>query len=108
MQLKLGTINILEFSRMLAKIAHSYAIAELGIDAFQPLLLDLILGKTNTSAYLVGGDVSAPPSPEAEPVLHHVYLQNCMRDGVEYILVAIQLFSFMGMPRYHVVVGKKT
>jgi hypothetical protein len=91
---------------MLAKIAHSYTVAQLGLNAFHPLLPDLILGTSSTPSHLVGGDISAPP-PAAAPILHHIYLQNCQTAGTEYILVAIQLFSFMGMPRYHVVVGKK-
>src|SRR5216683_2518582 len=36
-----------QFARMLAKIAYSYAIAELGFGAFEPLCLDIILGKAN-------------------------------------------------------------
>lgn len=105
-RVKLGTINTLDLSRMLAKIAHSYAVANLGLRAFRPLLPDLILGRSTTASYLVGGDVSIP-TPETEPVLHHVYLQNCLTSGVVYTLVAIRLFAFVGMPRYHVVVGEK-
>lgn len=104
-RVKLGTINMLTFSRMLAKIGHSYAVANLGLGSFRPLLPDLILGKSSTAPYLVGGDASTQP-PATEPVLHHVYLQNCLTRGVEYVLVAIRLFAFVGMPRYHVVVGE--
>jgi hypothetical protein len=59
-RVKIGTFSILEFSRMLAKIAHAYAIAEFGENTFIPLLPDLILGKSTTPLYLVGGDVSGP------------------------------------------------
>jgi len=105
-RLKLGSFNVMKFSQMLAKIAHSYAVAEIGQNAFRPLLPDLILGKSNTPAYLVGGDASAPP-PVTEPILHHIYRQHCLTNGVEYVLVAIRLFAFIGMPRYHIVVGEK-
>jgi len=104
-RVKLSTVNMQQFSRMLAKIAHAYAIAEYGENSFVPMLPDLILGKSDTSAYLVGGDVSAPLLDE--PVLHHIYRQDCLSNGVEYMLIAIRLFAFVGMPRYHVVVGKK-
>lgn len=106
-RLKLGTVNMLTFARMLAKIGHSYAIAHLGLGAFRPLLPDIILGKSTKAPWVVGGDASATP-PETERVLHHVYLQNCLTDGIEYVLVAIRLFAFVGMPRYHVVVGPVT
>ena len=104
-KVKLGTINMLLFARMLAKIAHSYAVANLGLSGFRPLLPDLILGKSTAAPWLVGGDASEP-APDTEPALHHVYLQNCLTAGVEYVLVAVRLFAFVGMPRYHVVVGR--
>jgi hypothetical protein len=91
---------------MLAKIAHSYAVAELGSDAFHPLLPDLILGTEDRAAYLVGGDASEFPLPDKEPYLHHVYLLNAMSGGIMYTLVSIRLFAVVGMPRYHVVVGR--
>jgi hypothetical protein len=96
---------MLVFGRMLAKIAHSYAIANLGITGFKPLLPDLILGKSAAAPWLIGGDASGPV-PDTEPCLHNVYLQNCLTAGIEYVLVAIRLFCFVGMPRYHVVVGE--
>ncbi|MBA3075721.1 MAG: HNH endonuclease [Anaerolineae bacterium] len=106
LRVKLGSISILIFCQMLAKIAHSFAIANLGEKAFHPLLSDLILGKSITPQYLVGGDVSAI-LPEQKNVLHDIFLQNCLSNGIEYTLVGIRLFAFMGMPRYHVVVGEK-
>lgn len=105
-RMKLGSINIAAFARMLAKIGHSYAIAELGLNGFSPMLPDLILGKSTDLPYLVGGDASSSPLTEFEQELHSVYLQNCISNGVIYILASIRLFSFLGMPRYHVVVGK--
>jgi hypothetical protein len=105
-RVKLGTINILAFARMLAKIGHSYAVAELGLDVFRPLLTDIILGKSAAAPYLVGGDASNSPLPDKELALHQVYLQLCLTSGVEYVLAAIRLFAFVGMPRYHVVVGE--
>jgi hypothetical protein len=105
-RVKLGAVSVMEFSRMLAKIGHSYAIAELGEQAFRPILSDLILGRSTTPSYWVGGDASEEP-PTTEPLLHRIYLQNCVTSGIEYVLVAIRLFAFAGMPRYHVVVGEK-
>jgi len=105
-KLFLGSINILTFCQMLAKIAHSYAIANLGNNAFHPLLLDLILGKSKTPNYLVGGD-DLSKLPVQKNILHDIYLQDCLSNGIMYTLVVIRLFAFMGMPRYHVVVGEK-
>jgi hypothetical protein len=105
-RLKLGSFNDLTFSRMLAKIAHSYAVASLGLGSFRPLLPDTILGRSKTAAYLVGGDTSGP-AIQLPSMLHDVVLQDCVSSGHVYTLAGIQLFAFVGMPRYHVVVGEK-
>src|SRR5258708_5558655 len=39
-----------QFSRVLAKIAHSYAVARLGLNGFTPVLVDLIHGWNVTKA----------------------------------------------------------
>lgn len=103
--MKLGRVYPLDFCRMLAKIAHTYIWAEYGPDTFQPLLLDLIMGRSDHALHLVGGDVA---QSHLEPdTLHHVYRQDCLSGGVHYVLAAIHLFAFMDMPRYLVVVGEK-
>jgi hypothetical protein len=106
--LRLGSIRMFDFARMLAKIAHSYAFAKCGIDMFQPMLLDFILGRIENASYLVGGDGGGSP-PKQPEVMHDIYPVACRKEppGIEYLLVAIRLFAFLGMPRYHVVVGKK-
>jgi hypothetical protein len=106
-RVKLGGVNILAFTRMLAKIAHSYAVAELGLGSFRPLLPDLILGKSSNAPSLVGGDPTTP-STAPEPDLHNVHLRDCIAGNVRYTLAAIRLFAFAGMPRYHIVVGERS
>ncbi len=48
-------IPINEFGRLLAKIGHSYAVALLGTDSFNPFLLDFILGMKQNVFDFVGG-----------------------------------------------------
>jgi hypothetical protein len=52
---------------MLAKIAHSYAVAELGIDGFKPFLNKIILGANihHLSHYVGGTRVIPPASKDA-------------------------------------------
>lgn len=101
----LGRVREIDFARMLAKIAHSYAFAKCGI---QPLLLDLILGRAENASYLVGGDHSLT-LPDQPNMLHDIFPVSCRLEpsGAKYLLIAIRLFAMMGMPRYHVVVGKQ-
>ncbi len=105
--ISIGRVYPADFARMLAKIAHTYAIAEYGMDSFEPMLREMILGRDDRLPFLVGGDETLP-TPESEPYLHNIYRQDCAISGVHYIMVAIRLFAFIGMPRYLVVVGKKT
>jgi hypothetical protein len=76
-KVKLGSINMLLFARMLAKIGHSYAVADLGLSMFRPLLPDFILGKSSAAPWLVGGDASSQ-APDTEPRLHHVYRNSVL------------------------------
>lgn len=93
---------------MLAKIGHSYAVANMPPNSFEPMLPNLILGNDTDlyASYLVGGDKSGW-SPKSAPCLHSVYLQDCTSGGVTYTLAGITLFEIVGMPRYHVIVGRK-
>lgn len=91
------------FSRMLAKIGHSYAVAQLGIGNFQPLLLDIINDRTpKFVGYLIGG------SPVREPrgsALHELSLErHALSDETLYV-VRVRLFAYLGGPIYYVVAG---
>jgi hypothetical protein len=102
----MGPINPNTFARMLAKIAYSYTVGNKGYGTFSPLVLDLILGKTETANYWVGGDLELPPVHD-QPVLHDVQGRRCTVDGGRtYLVVTIQLFAFLRSPLYHVVIAE--
>jgi hypothetical protein len=102
----LGPINPNTFARMLAKIAHAYAVGYYGYGTFKPLILDLILGKTETANYWVGGDIKLPAA-HTEQVLHDMHGGYWSVDGLKtYLVVTIQLFAFLQSPIYHIVVGE--
>lgn len=88
--------------RQLAKIAHAYACAELGLDGFQPLLPAMILGKDDNFTWLVGGTYDNQPKAEA---LHVVTLEDWVVDDLTYIVTNLQLFASLGAPLYRVVTG---
>jgi hypothetical protein len=104
--IRIAQISELDFAKMLAKIAHSYAIAKYGQDSFAPLLNDLILSRTDIAPYFVGGDIMEAP-PDQAHLLHDVFRNDCRRDnGPPFLGVSIRLFACFGMPRYHVIVGR--
>ena len=94
-----------EFARMLAKLAYSYAVAEIGIGSFQPLqmTLDTILCRTNNVCHVVGGDLELPPP---DPAGKHILTINVQ---IKYpnplLIIGIRLFPAFETPQYSVVVG---
>jgi hypothetical protein len=89
---------------MLAKIAHSFAVAEMGLGSFKPLLPDLILGKTMTPTYWVGGQLDIPP-PGVTDRIDLDYDWNA--NGKTFTVAHIRLFAQLGAPLYHVVIGER-
>jgi hypothetical protein len=96
-----------QFARAIAKIAHSYAVARLGLTGFEPLLIDLIHGRNVQKApELVGGEPEIPPP--ASGVLHQLDLVP----NTSLIVVRLRLFASSSIngehafPVYHVVAGK--
>ena len=89
---------------MLAKTAHAYAVAELGIDNFTALLPKAIIGKKPWhSAYLVGGFTERVPPSKA---IYEVEIQEGPApDGTPLIGVRVRFFGGMGAPTYLVIVG---
>ena len=99
-----SSFNPVLFQRMLAKIGHSFAVAEMGIGAFIPLLPKAIIDEEPwQSNHLVGGypDEVPPSSYTNEIGLRH----RTSVDGRPFIVVQIRLFGNLGAPVYYVVVG---
>jgi hypothetical protein len=97
-----------QLSRVLAKIAHSFAVAQLGLGGFTPLLIDLIHARVVENApELVGSDPSTPPP--AVGVMHQLSIVPHDR----FVVVRIRLFASSSingnhaMPVYLVVTGEK-
>ena len=97
----LGQTTIM-FGRMLAKIAHSYAVAELGLTGFTPLLLDIIKDPdTPFMGHLVGGGFESGEQPRDD--LHEISIDPLFLP--RRVVVQIRLFVTSGLPTYWVVAG---
>ena len=91
------------FFRMLAKIAHSFAYALLGINGFQPYLQELILTGKGNVGYFIGCE----PRQEGDDwLLHRLELCEFTTRKARFLTVRMNLLSFLGIPRYVVVVGE--
>jgi hypothetical protein len=91
--------------RMLAKIGHSFAAAELGSDNFKPLLLDLILKGTTDLFSHVGGEPDLTRDPPSDAI-HELGLGYQRANGKDYVVAKIRLFAKQSGPIYYVVVGE--
>ena len=98
-------INLGKWLRMLAKIAHSYAIAQLGVNGFKPLLTKLIRGHDNFPTHYIGCLGEAITAKE--DFLHRLDLitLNDDKNAIKFIVVNLRLFANFGSPQYHIVVG---
>ena len=97
-----------QLSRVLAKIAHSFAVARLGLGGFTPLFLDLIHKRVVENApELVGSDPTRPPP--AVGVMHELSIVP----HETFVVVRIRLFASSSingnhaMPVYLVVTGER-
>lgn len=100
---RVATFNNHIFMQMLAKIAHSYAVAEWGFHSFRPLLLDLILGRSETASYWVGG--SGRELPPDHLNLHRLEIRRETLMATIYVVAYVRLFCNFGGPEYRIVVG---
>jgi hypothetical protein len=98
-----GTITSEPFCLMLAKIAHAYAVAELGLDSFTPCLQQMIIRRDLTDRPLLigGGGGDEPPAG----VLHDIAIDCSPHTPPGAVVVRIRLLAAIGTPTYYVVAG---
>jgi hypothetical protein len=95
-----------DYGRMLAKIAHSYAAAELGCGNFEPFLVHVIQGvKPYCLPHFIGSPLgkNSPPFPD----LHQIEIDQSGLGGESFIVVKLRLFSNRDTPTHYIVVGRK-
>jgi hypothetical protein len=91
--------------RMLAKIGHALAVAEVGKEKFSPALVNLIRkGDERREMRFIGGtpiSVTVPPN-----TLHYLALGYQKIKAKVYVVAHIRLFAGYGAPTYTVMVGE--
>ena len=109
-------LSIGPFVRMLAKIAHSFAVAEFGADSFEYMLPDVILGK-RADSFLIGCDegFSILNGLEYKDVMHSLNFSKLefvsKKEGApevileQYLAAIIRLFKNLDTPTYYVIIG---
>lgn len=100
----IGRFSPFTFGRMIAKIAHSLAVAEYGIESFTPFLPNIILGKSAAVTHYIGAQVMPEPDPKG---LHNLHIGWLERGQHSYLTAYIRLFCNYGTPDYMVVIGQR-
>jgi hypothetical protein len=96
----------LMFCRMLAKIGHAFATAELGLSAFESAHLELIAKGVPDSCSMIGCVSDWDRTKRTLRALHELELGYQRFKGETYVVVRITLFAVRGAPTYVVVVGR--
>jgi hypothetical protein len=101
------------FGRLLAAIAHGFAVYSRGHSGFIPLLPDIILGRGEDVFRFVGGTNGPSPFPRIMPIpsiksLHQTIIDTTSIDGRLICYAEIRLFSHLNPwpPCYCVVIGE--
>jgi hypothetical protein len=106
-----GTVRVGDYIRTIAKTAHAFAVSVLGVDAFEPFLIETILsGISEQTGKFIGSFFG-----EEISALHWIGLNpsgvgitrtgpTSLRHETLYV-VYVQLFAEFGTPTYEVVVG---
>ena len=98
-----ATLSVPEFVRMVAKIAHSYAMARLGSDAFIPFLLPIIRDNlTDNAVQYVGGMQS---TERAATELHQLGIVTHPSAPRDLVMVRVRMLACLETPTYVVAVG---
>lgn len=95
-----------KWCRMLAKIAHSHAVAMKGVNGFKPYLQKMIRGMDNSYNHYLGGTLEIPPSDE---FLHRLTINEWKSDRVPgkiFLVVTVRIFASFGTPECVAVVGE--
>jgi hypothetical protein len=101
----------LRFAHLLAKIAHSYACAVIGLERMRPTLTEFVrtdfpADSDDTSCYRwVGG---SPILEQATENLHEIGVTAVGYESLIYVAVRIRLFASLGAPTYYVIPGYLT
>ena len=94
-----GSIHIDEFGRFLAKIVHSFAVAEKGIGNFNPFLSNAILNKRPMYlGYYIGRSSTASVQ---NPDVHEISMRKAEVRGRQLWIVRIHVCGHRDRPSHH-------
>ncbi len=107
--LKAGEVNRVHYLRFLAKTGHAFAAARIGLNAFDPVLPDLILNRSADLSLYVGDDPTLAPIETHPAATSHFALGEITHGPAKgYVGIGIRLYPWLNTPVHVVIVGKAT
>jgi hypothetical protein len=101
-----STLQASDFFRILAKIGHAFAVAEMGVGSFSPFLTPMICDAvTSNYGRYVGGLQCIEP---AAALIHELSFDPVGGDRLGIVAVRIRLLAALETPTYHVAVGRRS
>lgn len=99
-------LHVGKFLRFLAKMAHGFAVATIGEEAFEPFLQPLILGRDPDFTRYIGAYPGERPPVKSDQffTIGHVARNDDPAERI--VVVEIFLFANIGAPKYLVAVGR--
>ncbi|CUH43447.1 hypothetical protein RUM4293_02342 [Ruegeria atlantica] len=91
--------------RLVAKIAHGWCIANKKVTEYTPILDNMIIDPNLESRELLSFVGGTPPEPKTPKELHQIRAKIFPVEGIDFIVVNVRLFAFLGTPTYSVVSG---
>lgn len=100
----IATVHTEPFCLTLAKIAHAFTVAELGIKGFELPRVIRQRDLSNRAEFIGGGLGNEPPSDQ----LHELAFDPAASTNLNVIAVRIRLLGPLGTPTYYVAAGRRT
>jgi hypothetical protein len=99
-------INLRDYARMVAKIAYSYAVAQLGLDAFESDLPKIIIHDViQIGSHLIGrSDTDLPVRRDS--LSHQLGMGLVPWGSGNLVRVRMRLFAYHNSPAYDIVAGR--
>lgn len=98
-----GDVKPNQFARMIAKIAHSFAMAEFRSELLYAVLPDVIHNRVRYRDWI--GSELMPEEMPTNTGFHSIGYSWTLRDKMAWPIISIQLFAPYRTPIYHALVG---
>ena len=109
MGIELPPVNRLHYLRSLAKTAHAFTAAQIGVDAFEPFLTDIILNRSDDLEQFVGDKAGVASLEGATGHSFKITLGETPKElgpAGGLIVVFMQFWADLGSPPHLIVVGR--